>query len=166
LTTSSWPKLESYNQNTVDDFEITKEIISQIRNYRKEKNISFKTSLDLYYLPNKSTLENIEIIKKIASIGILKESTKNDFVMVNSFLIKNFEFFIPLEEGFDKDAEIEKLKKELDYNKSFLKSVQNKLKNKNFINNAPDSIVNKEKQKIIDAEQKIQSLKKSIFDLS
>ena len=166
LTTSSWPKLESYNQNIVDDFEITKEIISQIRNYRKEKNISFKTSLDLYYLPNKSTLENIEIIKKIASIGILKESTKNDFVMVNSFLIKNFEFFIPLEEGFDKDAEIEKLKKELDYNKSFLKSVQNKLKNKNFINNAPDSIVNKEKQKIIDAEQKIQSLKKSIFDLS
>ena len=166
LTTSSWPKLESYNQNTVDDFEITKEIISQIRNYRKEKNISFKTSLDLYYLPNKSTLGNIEIIKKIASIDILKESTKNDFEMVNSFLIKNFEFFIPLEEGFDKGAEIEKLKKELDYNDSFLKSVQNKLKNENFINNAPSTIVNKEKQKIIDTEQKIKSLKKSISDLS
>ncbi|MDC1034299.1 valine--tRNA ligase [Flavobacteriaceae bacterium] len=166
LTTSSWPKLESYKQNTVDDFEITKEIISQIRNYRKEKNISFKTSLDLYYLPNKSTLGNIEIIKKIASIDILKESTKNDFEMVNSFLIKNFEFFIPLEEGFDKGAEIEKLKKELDYNDSFLKSVQNKLKNENFINNAPNAIVNKEKQKIIDTEQKIKSLKKSISDLS
>ena len=166
LTTSSWPKLESYKQNTVDDFEITKEIISQIRNYRKEKNISFKTSLDLYYLPNKSTLVNIEIIKKIASIDILKESTKNDFEMVNSFLIKNFEFFIPLEEGFDKGAEIEKLKKELDYNDSFLKSVQNKLKNENFINNAPNTIVNKEKQKIIDTEQKIKSLKKSISDLS
>ena len=166
LTTSSWPELENYNQNTVDDFEITKEIISQIRNYRKEKNISFKTSLDLYYLPNKSTLGNIEIIKKIASIDILKESTKNDFEMVNSFLIKNFEFFIPLEEGFDKGAEIEKLKKELDYNDSFLKSVQNKLKNENFINNAPNAIVNKEKQKIIDTEQKIKSLKKSISDLS
>ena len=166
LTTSSWPKLESYKQNTVDDFEITKEIISQIRNYRKEKNISFKTSLDLYYLPNKSTLGNIEIIKKIASIDILKESTKTDFEMVNSFLIKNFEFFIPLEEGFDKGAEIEKLKKELDYNDSFLKSVQSKLKNENFINNAPKTIVNKEKQKIIDTEQKIKSLKKSISDLS
>ena len=166
LTTSSWPKLESYKQNTVDDFEITKEIISQIRNYRKEKNISFKTSLDLYYLPNKSTLGNIEIIKKIASIDILKESTKNDFEMVNSFLIKNFEFFIPLEEGFDKGSEIEKLKKELDYNNSFLKSVQNKLKNENFINNAPNTIVNKEKQKIIDTEQKIKSLNKSISDLS
>ena len=166
LTTSSWPELENYNQNIVDDFEITKEIISQIRNYRKEKNISFKTSLDLYYLPNKSTLENIDIIKKIASINRLEESTKNDFAMVNSFLIKNFEFFIPLKEGFDKEAEIKKLKKELDYNESFLKSVQNKMKNKNFVNNAPDSIVNKEKQKIIDAEQKIKSLKKSISDLS
>ena len=166
LTTSSWPKLESYKQNTVDDFEITKEIISHIRNYRKEKNISFKTPLDLYYLPNKSTLGNIEIIKKIASIDILEESTKNDFEMVNSFLIKNFEFFIPLEEGFDKGAEIEKLKKELDYNDSFLKSVQSKLKNENFINNAPNTIVNKEKQKIIDTEQKIKSLKKSISDLS
>ena len=166
LTTSSWPELENYNQNIVDDFEITKEIISQIRNYRKEKNISFKTSLDLYYLPNKSTLKNIDIIKKIASINILEESTKNDFAMVNSFLIKNFEFFIPLKEGFDKEAEIKKLKKELDYNESFLKSVQNKMKNKNFVNNAPDSIVNKEKQKIIDAEQKIKSLKKSISDLS
>ena len=166
LTTSSWPTLENYNQNTVDNFEITKEIISQIRNYRKEKNISFKTSLDLYYLPNKSSLENIEIIQKIATINRLEESTKNNFAMVNSFLIKNFEFFIPLEEGFDKDAEIEKLKKELDYNERFLKSVQNKLMNKDFVNNAPDTIVNKEKQKIIDTDLKIKSLKKSITDLS
>ena len=71
-----------------------------------------------------------------------------------------------MKEGFDKEAEIKKLKKELDYNESFLKSVQNKMKNKNFVNNAPDSIVNKEKQKIIDAEQKIKSLKKSISYLS
>lgn len=166
LTISSWPTLENYNQNTVDNFEITKEIISQIRNYRKEKNISFKTSLDLYYLPNKSSLENIEIIQKIATINRLEESTKNNFAMVNSFLIKNFEFFIPLEEGYDKDAEIEKLKKELDYNERFLKSVQNKLMNKDFVNNAPDTIVNKEKQKIIDTDLKIKSLKKSITDLS
>ena len=166
LTISSWPTLENYNQNTIDNFEITKEIISQIRNYRKEKNISFKTSLDLYYLPNKSSLENIEIIQKIATINRLEESTKNNFAMVNSFLIKNFEFFIPLEEGYDKDAEIEKLKKELDYNERFLKSVQNKLMNKDFVNNAPDTIVNKEKQKIIDTDLKIKSLKKSITDLS
>ena len=86
--------------------------------------------------------------------------------MVTSFIIKNFEFFIPLEDGFDKAYEINKLKKELDYNKGFLKSVENKLKNENFVNNAPEAVVEKEKQKIKDAEQKIESIKKSIAELS
>ena len=166
LTVSNWPEMEDYNLKSVNEFETTKEIISQIRNYRKEKNISFKTSLDLYYLPDKNSPGNIEIIKKIASINKLEESSKENFDMVNSFIIKNYEFFIPLDGGFDKDAEIKKLKKELDYNDGFLKSVENKLKNENFVKNAPDAIVKIEKQKVLDTKSKIKSLQKSISELS
>ena len=165
LTISNWPEMEDYNQKSVNEFETTKEIISQIRNYRKEKNISFKTSLDLYYLPHKNSPKNIEIIKKIASINKLEESSKENFEMVNSFIIKNHEFFIPLDGAFDKDAEIDKLKKELDYNEGFLKSVENKLKNENFVKNAPDAIVKIEKQKVSDTKSKIKSLQKSISEL-
>ena len=166
LTISSWPAKEKYFSSIVDEFEITKEIISYIRNYRKEKNISFKTSLDLYYLPNGNNLSNIEIIKKIAIIDKLEESTKEKFDVVTSFLIKKFEFFIPLEEGFDKDKEINKLTKELDYYRSFLKSVEIKLKNENFVKNAPKNIIEKEKQKIKDSKQKIESIIKSIEELT
>ena len=166
LTISSWPANEKYFSSIVDEFEITKEIISNIRNYRKEKNISFKTSLDLYYLPNGNNLSNIEIIKKIAIIDKLEESTKQKFDVVTSFLIKKFEFFIPLEEGFDKDKEINKLRKELDYQRSFLKSVEIKLKNENFLKNAPENIIEKEKQKINDSKQKIDSIIKSIDELT
>ena len=166
LTVSNWPEMEDYNLKSVNEFETTKEIISQIRNYRKEKNISFKTSLDLYYLPDKNSPGNIEIIKKIASINKLEESSKENFDTVNSFIIKNYEFFIPLDGGFDKDAEIKKLKKELDYNDGFLKSVENKLKNENFVKNAPDAIVKIEKQKVLDTKSKIKSLQKSISELS
>ena len=166
LTISSWPANEKYFSSIVDEFEITKEIISNIRNYRKEKNISFKTSLDLYYLPNGNNLSNIEIIKKIAKIDKLEESTKEKFDVVTSFLIKKFEFFIPLEEGFDKDKEINKLTKELDYYRSFLKSVEIKLKNENFVKNAPKNIIEKEKQKIKDSKQKIESIIKSIDELT
>ena len=166
LTISSWPANEKYSSSIVDNFEITKEIISNIRNYRKEKNISFKTSLDLYYLPNGNNLSNIEIIKKIAIIDKLEESTKEKFDVVTSFLIKKFEFFIPLEEGFDKDKEINKLTKELDYYRSFLKSVEIKLKNENFVKNAPKNIIEKEKQKIKDSKQKIESIIKSIDELT
>ena len=166
LTISSWPANEKYFSSIVDEFEITKEIISNIRNYRKEKNISFKTSLDLYYIPNGNNLSNIEIIKKIAIIDKLEESTKEKFDVVTSFLIKKFEFFIPLEEGFDKDKEINKLTKELDYYRSFLKSVEIKLKNENFVKNAPKNIIEKEKQKIKDSKQKIESIIKSIDELT
>ena len=166
LTTSNWPNKEKYDLTIISEFEVTKEIISQIRNYRKEKNISFKTSLNLYYLPNKKQLNNIEIIKKIGSITNLEESSKEKFNMVNSFMIKSYEFFIPLNDGFDKAAEIDKLKKELGYNKGFLKSVENKLKNESFVKNAPEAVVNIEKQKIIDVKQKIESLKKSISELN
>ena len=166
LTISSWPANEKYSSSIVDEFEITKEIISNIRNYRKEKNISFKTSLNLYYLPNGNNLSNIEIIKKIAIIDKLEESTKEKFDVVTSFLIKKFEFFIPLEEGFDKDKEINKLTKELDYYRSFLKSVEIKLKNENFVKNAPKNIIEKEKQKIKDSKQKIESITKSIEELT
>ena len=166
LTISSWPANEKYSSSIVDEFEITKEIISNVRNYRKEKNISFKTSLDLYYLPNGNNLSNIEIIKKIAIIDKLEESTKEKFDVVTSFLIKKFEFFIPLEEGFDKDKEINKLTKELDYYRSFLKSVEIKLKNENFVKNAPKNIIEKEKQKIKDSKQKIESIIKSIEELT
>ena len=166
LTISSWPANEKYSSLIVDEFEITKEIISNIRNYRKEKNISFKTSLDLYYLPNGNNLSNIEIIKKIAIIDKLEESTKEKFDVVTSFLIKKFEFFIPLEEGFDKDKEINKLTKELDYYRGFLKSVEIKLKNENFVKNAPKNIIEKEKQKIKDSKQKIESIIKSIEELT
>ena len=166
LTISSWPANEKYSSLIVDEFEITKEIISNIRNYRKEKNISFKTSLDLYYLPNGNNLSNIEIIKKIAIIDKLEESTKEKFDVVTSFLIKKFEFFIPLEEGFDKDKEINKLTKELDYYRSFLKSVEIKLKNENFVKNAPKNIIEIEKQKIKDSKQKIESIIKSIDELT
>ena len=58
----------------------------------------------------------------------------------------------------DISAEIEKLQKELDYNKGFLKSVEGKLNNENFVNNAPEQVVTNEKNKMADTKSKINIL--------
>jgi valyl-tRNA synthetase len=58
----------------------------------------------------------------------------------------------------DKEAEIERLNKELEYNKGFLKSVQSKLANERFVSNAKPEIIENERKKQADAEAKIQSL--------
>ena len=81
-------------------------------------------------------------------------------------MVKSNEYFIPINETVDIKNEIEKLQKDLDYNKGFLKSVENKLNNKNFVNNAPEQVVNNEKRKMSDIQEKIQILEDKINDLS
>ena len=70
ITISSWPNKEEYDIQLINNFEITKEIISQIRNYRKEKNIPFKTSIKLYCIPSNKPIGNVDIIKKLDLLRI------------------------------------------------------------------------------------------------
>ncbi len=55
-----------------------------------------------------------------------------------------------------------KLETELKYAKGFLTSVDKKLSNERFVNNAPEDVVEKEKQKRADAEAKIRVIEEQI----
>jgi valyl-tRNA synthetase len=81
-------------------------------------------------------------------------------------MVKSNEYFIPLGDNIDVAAEIEKLQKELDYTKGFLKSVERKLSNERFVNNAPEQVVVNEKNKMADAKAKISILATKIKDLA
>ena len=75
-------------------------------------------------------------------------------------------FFIPLEGKIDVGAEREKLEEELRYAEGFLKSVEKKLNNERFVNNAPEQVVAMEKKKVADASEKIAVLKEGLAKLS
>ena len=62
--------------------------------------------------------------------------------------------------------EIEKLQKELDYTKGFLKITEEKLANENFVKNAPQQLVEKEKKKLEDAKEKIKILAEKLSAIS
>ena len=166
ITISKWPDSNKFKNDIIINFEIAKDIISYIRNFRKEKNIPFKKELSLYFASETSDLHYISIIKKLVFLNKIEYSEKDKFKSVNSFIIGSIEFFIPLEGDIDLKSELDRLNKELDYNLKFLKSVENKLKNKSFIDNAPKDIVEKEKKKVSDANSKIEAIKKAISDLS
>ncbi len=76
------------------------------------------------------------------------------------------EFNVPLADSIDKDAELAKLRKDLDYYEGFLRSVQKKLSNERFVNGAPATVVDAERKKEADALSKIEALKASISALS
>ena len=81
-------------------------------------------------------------------------------------MVGTTEFNVPLANNIDVEAELEKLNKDLEYQLGFLASVQKKLSNERFVNNAPAAVVEGERKKLADAESKIASLKESIAALS
>ena len=105
------------------------------------------------------------IICKLGNIEIV-EYTTDKLYGAFSFRVKSNEYFIPLEGNIDIEVEIEKLQKELDYTKGFLKSVNRKLSNERFVNNAPEQVVINEKKKQDDAKQKIKILERQIAAIS
>tara|TARA_B100001765_G_C19507768_1_gene344280 strand:- start:3625 stop:4743 length:1119 start_codon:yes stop_codon:yes gene_type:complete len=165
LIISSWPKQIDFNKSFIADFEMVKEIISGIRTIRKEKNISFKDTIELSVINNENLKEDYDdVIAKlgnISAINYVKEQQENTI----SYRIKSNEYFIPMEGAVDVEAEIEKLEEELKYNQGFLKSVEKKLSNERFVNNAPEKVVAIEKQKKADAEAKIEAIKQSLASL-
>ena len=163
---SSWPDSGKIDNTLLENFDNIKEVIAGIRNIRKERNIPNKDKLDLEFIEHQKQDHNLEpVIAKLgnlSSIQTISKKPSNSF----SFMVKSNEYFIPINETVDIKNEIEKLQKDLDYNKGFLKSVENKLNNKNFVNNAPEQVVNNEKRKMSDIQEKIQILEDKINDLS
>ncbi|MEA3316636.1 MAG: valine--tRNA ligase [Bacteroidota bacterium] len=163
IMVESMPKPGKYNQNIIDSFEDVKETITAIRNIRKEKNIAQKESLKLFVKSN-TKLEFISVLQKLGNISEI-ENTNAKIDGAVSFIIKSAEFYIPLGDLVDVDEEIAKMKEELDYTLGFKKSVEKKLSNDRFVNNAPEKVVDIERKKLKDAEEKIKVLEERIESL-
>lgn len=159
------PQAVTVDSDTLTTFEEAKEVITAIRNIRKEKNIAFKEPLDLQLVPGDGYSEQfLPVICKLGNIGTVHIVDKPDNTAA-AFIVKTTEFAIPLGELIDVDAEISKLEEELTYNQGFLKSVMKKLSNERFVNSAPEKVVAMEKQKQADTESKIKTIEESIAKL-
>jgi len=158
------PKNVSFDNNIINDFEETKEIIGAIRNIRKSKNIPNKEQLSLF-IQTSTNIKYSALIQKLSNLSDIElTSEKVDNAM--SFMVKTTEFFVPFSESIDVEAELNKLEEELKYQEGFLNSVMKKLSNERFVNNAPEKVVAIEKAKQEDAENKITALKSQIEALN
>ncbi len=166
IIVAEWPKANKVEENILSDFDVVSEVVSSIRNFRIQKQIPNKEVISLFVKENEKLCKNMDsIICKLGNIKTI-QYTNDKLDGAFSFRVKSNEYFIPLEGNIDIEGEIEKLQKELDYTKGFLKSVNGKLNNERFVNNAPDQVVVNEKKKQADAKQKIEILEKQIALLS
>ena len=166
LIISRYPSKDPVNNTVLNDFEIASEVISGIRTIRKEKNISFKEPIKLFVINNIGASPSFDtVIKKMGNVEHL-EYISEKMGGVLTYRVKSNEYFIPMEGSVNVENEIEKLSNELTYTEGFLKSIQAKLNNERFVNNAPEKVVASEKQKEADALAKIATLKNSLSSLT
>lgn len=165
LIVSQWPKAKSSKQELIAEFDFAKEVVSGIRTIRKEKNIAFKDAIAFSVLNNENTKPTFdELIIKLGNLeGVNYISDTLEGAM--TFRVKSNEYFVPMAGAINVEEEIAKLTEELKYTEGFLKSVQGKLSNERFVNNAPQQVVAIEKQKEADALAKIETLKASLQSL-
>ncbi|WP_073312291.1 valine--tRNA ligase [Flavobacterium terrae] len=165
LIVAEWPTITSVNEKLIADFELATEVISGIRTIRKDKNISFKDTIELKVVNNENASTYFDsVIAKLGNVASLEYVSEK----VNgalSYRVKSNEYFIPVGEGVDIEAEIAKLTEELNYTKGFLKSVQGKLSNEKFVSGAPEQVIANERKKEADALAKINTLEESLASL-
>lgn len=151
-----------FDVNIIIQFDIAKEWISGVRNYRQSKGISPKETVELY--TNALENSNEALIKKLANVSDIYFNEKTDKPSF-SFLVGSTELSIPLSETLDLEEEKKKTEEELSYLKGFLASVEKKLSNEKFVSGAPEKVVEMERKKQKDAQDKIALLEEKLKTL-
>ncbi len=163
-----YPKFDKKKLNSEATYEIEwlKKIVISIRNIRGEMNIAPKKSVQLllrkgsledkeYFINNKSC---ITALAKVESISWLKDSDK--IPASATALIDNLELHIPLADVIDVGLEKERLEKEIVKLQQEIERSEKKLANENYLQKAPQDIVEKEKlrlQENVNAVAKLQA---------
>jgi valyl-tRNA synthetase len=162
IIVSSWPEGGDVNEKINSEFKVASEVITNIRNIRKQNNIAYKIMIDFKVMKSDKHPQNMDdVLRKmgnLSSLNYVDEKVGNAF----SFIVQNTDYFVPFGDNVDTAVEREKLEEELEYTKGFLKSVQKKLGNERFVNNAPEQVVVSEKRKQADAEAKIKMIEEKL----
>ncbi|MBQ2366774.1 MAG: valine--tRNA ligase [Bacteroidaceae bacterium] len=165
MTQSIKDLCQPFNEELIGKIEACKEVITNIRNTRTQKNISPRTPLALQIVGDAPVKGLESVLAKMGELSSIDYVATADTSAV-SFRVGTTEYAVPLGDLIDKDAEIAKLQEELAYLEGFLKKVEAKLGNPNFVGKAPENIIAAEKKKQADANEKIAMLKENIQKLS
>ncbi|MCI5718492.1 MAG: valine--tRNA ligase [Alistipes sp.] len=159
------PEAEQWDETLLARFELVKEAITGIRNVRKQKNIAQKQPLTLKVIADENyPAAYAPVIVKMGNIENIDTVSEKDPAAA-AFIVKTTQYFVPLGDSIDREAETKRLTADLEYLEGFLASVMKKLSNERFVNSAPEKVVANERAKKADAEAKIAAIREQLAAL-
>jgi len=166
LTVKKYGPVKNINPAMLSDAVLLKEVITAIRDARVKNQLKPKDSIRLHVLTENSAtyqaMENI-LLKQVnaESISYTNTSVPNSITVV----VQKDKFFLETTTVLDTASQKEQLQKDLDYLKGFLVSVDKKLSNERFVQNAKPEVIEVERKKKADAEEKIKVIEESLAAL-
>jgi valyl-tRNA synthetase len=166
VTVSRMPAAREENSPVIlSRFDLMREAVTAIRSIRRTRNIPMRDALDLKVVTDENfPVEFTPILQKMAGLGSITPVTGKDPGW-DAFIVKTTQYFIPVGDKLDLEAELAKLQEELTYQEGFLASVMKKLSNERFVSSAPASVVAAEQTKRADAEARIAALRERLSSL-
>ena len=162
ICVASMPKAEKADEEALARFTLAQEVVSAVRNIRKQKNLAQKEALELKVVRDENYPAEYEaVIAKMANLSAVSFVTEKN-PMDAAFIVKTTQYFVPMGDNIDKEAEIAKLEKDLAYQQGFLATVMKKLSNERFVSSAPAQVVANEQNKKRDAEAKIAAIEEQL----
>ena len=165
LIIAKYPKIKEFNQQIITDFDFATAVVSGLRTVRKEKNISFKDTIELFVIDAEENAKEFDtVIQKLTNTSKINYVAEK--VEGASFRVKSNEYFVPISAAnIDVEAEVKKLNAELKRAEGFLFGIQKKLSNERFVSNAPEKVIALERKKEADTLAKIETIKSSLKSL-
>ncbi len=165
------PVFAAHDTDVLKDVEIIYDIAKNVRDIRNKNGVKQREELELSIFSsdgierlseNKGWMGLVSKLAVLKSIEVVEKEVDNSL----SFIIGTNKFFIELDQEIDVEAELVSLKEKLIYEEGFVASVNKKLDNERFVNNAPEAVVANEKKKLADGLDRIAKIKESIAKLS
>ena len=162
ICVAALPKAVEADEKALARFALAQEVVSAVRNVRKQKNLPQKEALELKVVRDENYPAEFEaaIVKmaNISQVSFVEEKNPTDA----AFIVKTTQYFVPMGDNIDREAEIAKLEKDLAYQQGFLATVMKKLSNERFVSSAPAQVVENEQNKKRDAEAKIAAIEEQL----
>lgn len=173
ITVSKWPEVreELSDYEAVKAMNLLKDVIHAVRNIRAETNTPLSKKVPMIIkASNEDAMtilkENVHYIERFCNpdaLTIDTDATPPEKAM--SAVVTGAEIYLPLAGLINKEEEIARLEKELDKLNQEVERVQKKLSNPNFVEKAPEHIVDKEREKEKEYLEKRAAVEKRLQEL-
>ncbi len=166
ITVKQYPAIGKADIPVLKKGIVLKEVITSIRDARNKAQLKPKETIKLHILADdKKLYQHIEsILAKQVNAGSISYTDTPVSNCINVVIQKD-KFFIETTAALDTTVQKEQLQKDLEYQKGFLLSVEKKLGNERFVQNAKPEVVDVERKKKADAEAKIKAIEETLESL-